>query len=67
MKKIWFAQVICLLVLIAAVLLLGVEIFGKHPMDPDRVTLFAVLTGAGLLGTCGCALWRVYRQQAGKK
>lgn len=62
MKKVWFAQVICLLVLILGVLLLGMEIFWK-PMDPDRVTLFAVLAGAGLLGTCGCALWRAYGSQ----
>lgn len=63
MKKVFLIQALCLLVLVLGVLLLGIEIFWKHPMDPDRITLFAVLTGAGLLGTCSCALWRVVREQ----
>ena len=63
MKMVFLIQVLCLLVLVLGVLLLGIEIFWKHPMDPDRITLFAVFTGAGLLGTCGCALWRVVFQQ----
>ena len=44
MKKVFLIQVLCLLVLVLGVLLLGIEIFWKHPMDPDRITLFAVFT-----------------------
>lgn len=62
MKKSVIVQIICLLALTAGVLFLGIEIFLKH-MSPDRVILFAVIAGAGLLGTCGCALWRVLGSQ----
>lgn len=65
MKKVWIAQIVCLLVLVIGAVLLGSEIFGH--MDPDRVILFAVITGVGLLGSCACTLWRVHGQLAGKK
>lgn len=65
MKKLWIAQIALLLVLVMGILLLGLEIFGH--MNPDRVILFAVITGVGLLGSCACALWRVHARWAGKK
>lgn len=65
MKRIWIAQILFLLALVIGIMLLGLEIFGH--MDPDRVILFTVLTGVGLLGSCACTLWRVHGQLAGKK
>ncbi len=65
MKKIWITQIAFLLVLVFGALLLGLEIFGH--MDPDRVILFAVITGTGLLGNCACTFWRVHGRLAGKK
>ncbi len=59
MKKVYLAQIIFLLVMAVGVFLLGLEIFAGH-MDPDRIIIFAVVAGAGLLGTCICALWRAF-------
>ncbi len=66
MKKVWIAQIISLLTLFIGVLLLGIEIFMKR-MDPDRIILFAVIAGAGLLGTCACGIWRAFWGNAKKK
>lgn len=66
MKRLWIAQIVFFLVLVTGIILLGLEIFVRG-MDPDRVILFAVITGVGLLGSCVCALWRVHNQLSGKK
>lgn len=65
MTKARIAQIIFLLAMIMGVLLLGLEIFAGH-MEPDKIILFAVITGAGLLGTCACAFWRAFDQRKEK-
>ncbi len=66
MKKMFIAQIVFLLVMVVGAGLLSLEIFARH-MDPDRVILFAVIAGVGLLGNSACTLWRVHDQWAGKK
>lgn len=66
MNKLWIAQVVFLLVLVIGAGLLSLEIFARH-MDPDRVILFAVVTGVGLLGASVSTLRSVHNQWTGKQ
>ena len=65
MRKIHLLQVIFLAVMILSCIPLTVQVFGH--MDPDIMTVSALFLGAGLLGTCVCAVVRAVRQDQEQK
>ncbi len=64
MSKVHLLNVIFLIVEIIAFIPLTIEVFGD--MNPDVLTISAIVFGVGMVGNCICAIVRAIRESKKK-
>ncbi|GFI62078.1 hypothetical protein IMSAG049_01251 [Clostridiales bacterium] len=64
MSKVKFIDILFLIVVVIAFIRLTIEVFGD--MNPDVLTVFAIIFGIGLAGNCIFTIVRVTRELKNK-
>ena len=60
-KAIFWVQIVVLMIQFFCVVLLGLEIYGH--MNPDNITIEAVILGIGLIINMVCAFYKLYAEK----
>ena len=63
MRKIWLLNIIFIIVEIIAFIPLTIAVFGD--MNPDIITISAVILGLGMVGNFICVIIRAIRESKG--
>ncbi len=64
MSKVYLLNIIFLIVEIFAFILLTIEVFGD--MNPDVLTISAIIFGVGMVGNCICVIVRAIHESKKK-